>query len=214
MKQKLESTMKRFTYLPLAVLVALSPLTLRAANTAAGFVDFGKLSPAGEDGQFVEVNINSNLISMVARLAHKAEPEMADMLQGLKAIRVNVLSLNDENREDIASRIKTIRTQLDAGGWERIVTAQEKSQDVGVYLKTRGEEAVEGVVVTVLDGKKQAVLINVVGDIRPEQLGILGERFNIEPLKNLGPKEDTKEEKKAAKHAKKKVQKEHELEQE
>lgn len=171
--------------------IAASALTGRAAN-APGFIDFGKLSP-GEDGtEFVEVNINSNLISMVTRLAGKAEPEMSALLKGLKSIRVNVIGLDDGNREEITDRIKTIRTQLNSGGWERIVTAQQKKEDVGVYLKLRGDEAVEGVVVTVTDGRKQAVLINVVGDIRPEKLGVLGERFNIDPLKELGREFDKK----------------------
>jgi hypothetical protein len=70
----------------------MTPFCIQAANQQAGFVDFGKLS-GGENGEFVEVNIGSNLISMVARLAHKDEPEVADMLQGLKSIRVNVIGL-------------------------------------------------------------------------------------------------------------------------
>ena len=41
--------------------------------------------------------------------------------------------------------------------------------------------------VTVLDGNKQeAVVVNVVGDIKPEQLAALGEAMNIEPLKKAG----------------------------
>jgi hypothetical protein len=52
--------------------------------------------------------------------------------------------------------------------------------DVGVYMKMRGPEAVEGLVVTVIEGKGHAVLVNVVGDIRPEKLQVLGERFNLE----------------------------------
>jgi Domain of unknown function (DUF4252) len=170
-----------------AVLVALTHLTVQAANAPAGYVDFGKLS-AGENGaQFVEVNVNSNLIAMVARLTQKSEPDVAELLQGLHSIRVNVIGLNDANRDEIQQRVKSIRSQLDNQGWERIVTAQQKKEDVGVYLKTRGPEAVEGVVVTVLDGRKEAVLINVVGDIKPEKLALLGERFNIDPLKKLGP---------------------------
>ena len=66
------------------------------------------------------------------------------------------------------------------------MTAQKKDEDVGVYIKTRGEEAVQGVVVTVIDGNKEAVLVNIVGDIKPEKLAIIGERFNIEPLKKIG----------------------------
>jgi riboflavin synthase alpha subunit len=84
-------------------------------------------------------------------------------------------------------RVKTIRSELDGQGWERIVTAQQKDEDVGVYVKTRGQEAVEGIVITVLEAKGEAVLVNIVGDIKPEKLAMLGERFNIEPLKKIGP---------------------------
>lgn len=180
--------MKNFTRnsLGVALLVALMPIGAQAANPA-GYVDFGKLSPGDSGSQFVEVNVNSNLIAMVGRLAQKAEPDVAEVLQGLHSIRVNVIGLNDENRADIETRIKAIRTQLDTQGWERIVAAQQKNEDVGVYLKTRGPDAVEGVMVMVLDGRKQAVLVNVVGDIKPEKLGMLGEKFNIDPLKKIGP---------------------------
>jgi Domain of unknown function (DUF4252) len=188
--------MKNFTHnsLGVALLVALMQIGVQAANPA-GYVDFGKLSPGDSGSQFVEVNVNSNLIAMVGRLAQKAEPDVADLLQGLHSIRVNVIGLNDDNRADIETRIKAIRTQLDSQGWERIVAAQQKNEDVEVYLKTRGPDAVEGVVVMVLDGRKQAVLVNVVGDIKPEKLGMLGEKFNIDPLKKLGPAVNKKAEK-------------------
>jgi hypothetical protein len=45
---------------------------------------------------------------------------------------------------------------------------------------------VEGLVVTILDGNREAVLVNIVGNIKPEQVALLGERFNIEPLKKVG----------------------------
>lgn len=167
-----------------ATLLALTGIPAHAAS--AGYVDFGKLAPDDSGSQFVEVNVTSNLISMAARLTQKSEPDVADLLRGLESIRVNVIGLNNENREDMESRVKKIRTQLDAQGWQRIVTVQEKKQDVGVYLKTKGEEAVEGVVVTVLDGKKQAVLINVVGNIQVDKLATLGEKFDIDPLKKVG----------------------------
>ncbi|HEV8494194.1 MAG TPA: DUF4252 domain-containing protein, partial [Candidatus Angelobacter sp.] len=74
-------------------------------------------------------------------------------------------------------------------GWERIVKVQEKNQDVGVYLKTAAnKDTVQGVVVMVMDGKSEAVLINVVGDIKPEQLSMIGEKLHIDPLKKIGEK--------------------------
>src|SRR6185503_15303331 len=103
-----------------AVITAASLITsVRAANLEPGSVDLGKISPTA-GAQFVEVNINSNLIMMVTNFAKKAEPEVAEILKGLKSIRVNVLGLNDENRDDIQARIASVRTQLDKNGWDRI----------------------------------------------------------------------------------------------
>jgi hypothetical protein len=152
----------------------------------AGYVDFGKLAAPASGGEFVEVQINSNLIGMAARLVEKSEPQVAEVIRGLKLIRVNVIGLTDENRAEIQQRVKKIRAELDDQKWERIVTAQKKDEDVGIYLKMRGEEAVEGLVVTVLTGNKEAVLVNIVGNIQPDKIALIGERFNIEPLKEIG----------------------------
>ena len=178
-----------------AAIAAITIMTTLRASAAPGEIDLGKFTPS-EGGQFVEVNINSNLIAMVTNFAKKAEPEIAEVLQGLKSIRVNVLGLTDENRSEIQERITHIRSQLDKSGWDRVVTVIDKADDVGVYMKTKGADVVEGLVVTVLSGKSEAVFVNIVGDIRPDRLATIGERFNIEPLKHLPKpvaKNDTKE---------------------
>src|SRR5262245_22925286 len=174
--------MKKLLQVSAAIIAASAIASVSAANHP-GYVDFGKFE-ASPGMEFVEVNVNSNLIAMVTNFA-KDEPDIAEMLKGLKSIRVNVLGVNQENREEIQNRIQSVRTQLNEGGWDRVVTVINGKDDVGVYMKTRGPEAVDGVVVTVLEGKGHAVFVNVVGDIRPEKLSLLGERFNIEPLKHL-----------------------------
>jgi hypothetical protein len=181
--------MKRILGSSLGLLTLVAGLQVAFAaddSTGGGVVDFGKFSPPASGGQFVEVNIRENLIAMAARLTEGQEPEIGKLLRGLKAVRVNVIGLDDANRQEIGQRIQAIRTQLAGAGWERVVTAQEKNEDVSVFIKLRGSEAIEGVAVTVLQGDREAVLVNVVGDIRPEQLATLGERFGIEPLKEIG----------------------------
>lgn len=164
-------------------MAAISVMTMVQAADG-GLVDLGKFSPT-PGAQFVEVNISSNLVAMVTNFAKKAEPEVAEVLQGLKSIRVNVLGLNDENRAEIQERIGQVRAQLEKSGWDKVVTVIDKADDVGVYIKMKGAEVVEGVVVTVLNAKSEAVFVNIVGDIRPDRLATVGERFNIEPLKHL-----------------------------
>ena len=55
---------------------------------------------------------------------------------------------------------------------------------MGVFLKTKDATTVEGICVTVVD-KDQVVLVNVVGNIQPEKLAVVGERFDVEPLKKI-----------------------------
>ena len=173
--------------LRLAIASAAISISAYAVKPTAGYVDFGKFSPSASGREFVEVHVTSSIISMAARLTQKSEPDVAELLRGLQLIQVNVIGLDDKNRADVEKRVKEIRAELDAKGWERVVTVQQKNEDVGIYIKTRGEEAVEGLVVTVLDGKGEAVLINIVGDIKPEKLALVGERLNIDPLKKFGP---------------------------
>jgi glyceraldehyde-3-phosphate dehydrogenase/erythrose-4-phosphate dehydrogenase len=114
------------------------------------------------------------------------EKDPAKLLRNLQGVRVNVIGLTDENREDTKNRIEAVRSQLSNSGWDRIVTVKDGSEDVGVFVKLRGEEAIEGVVVTIVNGDREAVFVNVVGNIQPEQIAKVGESLNIKPLKEIG----------------------------
>jgi len=166
----------------IAVLATIMSAGLCAESLPPGQVDFGKFSPPGSGGEFVEVN----LISLAARLVEKEEPEVARLLSSVEVVRVNVIGLDDENRAEIEKRTQHIRKELESKGWERVVTAQKKDEDVGVYLKTHGKDTVQGVVILVTEGKREAVFINIVGDIKPGQLALLGEKLHIDPLKKAG----------------------------
>ena len=169
-----------------ATLCAAATLALGADKMLPGQVDFGAFSPPKGDGEFVEVNVPTSLITLAARLVEKEEPEVAKLLNGLKLVRVNVIGLDEENRAALQKRAQKIREELAGKGWERIVTAQQKDQNVSVYLKMADDGAVQGLTAVVLDGKEHAVFANVVGDIKPEQLAMLGDKLHIDPLKQIG----------------------------
>jgi hypothetical protein len=104
----------------------------------------------------------------------------------VQLVRVNVVGLTEENREEMQQRVQRIRQDLEERGWERNVNAQgKKGEDVGVYTQTQGGTALAGIAVIVID-PKNVVFVNVVGDIRPEQIAALGEKLDIKPLKELG----------------------------
>ena len=180
-----DMTMKRsnITLCALCCLLALPVLAVEENASNPAHIDFGAFNPS-EDGAFVEIKVNSSLINMAARLTEESEPEIARILGGLRSIHINVLKFDPKDRQDIQSRIQSIRRQLDAPEWEKIVNVKEEKEDVGIYVQLDGEESIEGVVVSVIN-EGEAVLIHVDGSIRPEELAQVGERLNLEPLKQL-----------------------------
>ena len=76
-----------------------------------------------------------------------------------------------------------------------MVTVKEsgKAEDVTVFVKMAADESIDGLVVTVIDSRKrEVVFVNLVGNIKPEQLALIGKRLNIEPLSHLTVKWDRK----------------------
>ncbi|MGA2661277.1 MAG: DUF4252 domain-containing protein [Verrucomicrobiota bacterium] len=169
----------------IAVLAA-AGASARAETPLPGQVDFGTFSPPGSKGEFVEINVPASLIGLAARFFEKQEPDVAKLLNGLQLVHVSVIGLNDQNRAEFERRAEKVRKELEAKGWERVVKVVKEEQDIGIYLKTQGKETVQGLALVLFAGKEQAVFANIVGDIKPEQLALLGERLHIEPLKNLG----------------------------
>jgi hypothetical protein len=180
--------MKRFmpSIIGAAILCAVANLPALADQLLPGQVDFGDFSPPKDGGQFVEVNVPTALINLASQIVAKDEPEVAKLLDGLKLVKVNVIGLDDQNRPELEKRAQKVRQDLSGNGWERVVTVQDKDQDVSVYLKMDAKGAVQGLTAVVIDGKDQAVFANIVGDIKPEQLAMLGDRLHIKPLKDLG----------------------------
>ena len=178
--------MKNLLRRPLSFVLFTASFCATVHAESPGFVDFGKFTPPGKGGEFVEVQVRSNLLNFAAQLVEKEQPEAAKLLRNVQLVRVNVVGLTDENREEMQQRVQRIRQELEGRGWERNVNVQGKAgEDVGVYTQTRGGESLAGLAVTVIE-PKNLVLVNIVGDIRPEQITALGESLNIKPLKELG----------------------------
>lgn len=170
-----------------ATTLSLASLVSAQAATEAGLVDFGQFS-AGPKSKFVEVNVQSGLLKFAAKIAASQEPEVAELLKNIRHVRVNVVGLDDTNREATLARVESIRADLASKGWEKIVTAREPKKggtdDVAIFMKSN-DDTILGLVVTVIEGKGEAVFVNVVGNIRAEDLAKLGEKLDIKPLSKL-----------------------------
>lgn len=157
-----------------------------AAEAQPGAIDIGQLMPSAK-GEFVEINLSSAMLKFAARIAARQEPEAAELIRNLKSIRVNVVGLDDSNRDSTIEQIEGVRRKLEAQGWTKMVTVREKNggDNVDVHVMQRGEESIDGLVVTVLDKKGEAVFVNIVGNINADQIAQIADKFDIEPLRKV-----------------------------
>ena len=162
-----------------------------ATETEAGAIDIGQLMPSAK-GQFVEINLSTALLKFAARIAARQEPETAELIRGLKSIRVNVVGMDETNRAGTIEKIEAVRQKLEAQGWTKMVTVREKEggDNVDIHVKQHGEDAIDGLVITVIDKKGEAVFVNIVGNINADQLGKIADKFDIEPLRKMHLKID------------------------
>lgn len=157
-----------------------------AADEDSGFVDIGQLMPSAK-GQFVEVNLSPAMLKFAARIAKHQDPDAADIVGDIQRIRVNVVGLDDANRAANLEKIEGVRAKLEKAGWHRMVTVREhdKGDDVAIFAKLKGEDTIEGLVVTVIGHNGEAVFVNVVGSINADKIGALAEKYDIEPLRHV-----------------------------
>lgn len=179
MKNRLRSSLA-------AVTLALAFAGSAIAADEPGYVDIGQLLPSSK-GEFVEVNLSPALLKFAARIARHQQPEAAEIVGDIKRIRVNVIELDDSNRAETIAKIEAVRTKLENQGWTRMVTVREKNDgdNVAIFAKIRDDENIDGLVVTVIDRKGEAVFVNIVGNISADKIGALAEKYDIEPLRRV-----------------------------
>lgn len=131
----------------------------------------------------VDVNIDQRLL----RLASKAfsdsdaeEREIKKVIAGVKGIYVKVFQFENEGQYSTAD-LESIRTQLRAPGWTRLVNVTSKKEgNLEVYLLMNGD-MVNGLAVLASDVKELAV-VNIVGPVDLDKLAKLEGQLGIPEL--------------------------------
>jgi hypothetical protein len=142
--------------------------------------------PSAKGREFVEVNLQSNLISLAAKIVRKQEPEVAELLSNIKRVRVNVVGLDDSNRGTVDEKMQAVRADVESRGWTQVVTVRsENGENVNIHIRTGENDVIQGLVVTVIDSGREAVFVNIVGNIDPDKIAEIANRLDIEPLKKL-----------------------------
>jgi hypothetical protein len=150
-----------------------------------GYIDFQAMEFFGAEYAKIEVNLNENMIKLVAQFVKDEDRDLYEMLIGLKLVRVEVYELTLEIEEKFINESSRAVKALDDGDWERIVRVREDDQRAYVYVKPSDNyDWIQGVVVLAMEDD-EAVFVNIVGDIKPEDISRLGDHFGVEELDSI-----------------------------
>jgi hypothetical protein len=154
-------------------------LSVSAQNAKLEINQLDRLFPKAV--QTVDVRVESALLMVAAKFLKKDNPDEAmakELLSALKGVYVKGVEFDKEG-EFTEADLESIRTQLRAPGWDRIVGVRSKraGENAEVYLMLEGG-VITGVSVLVFD-TRQLYVVNIVGPIDPEKIGQLRGRFGI-----------------------------------
>jgi hypothetical protein len=141
-----------------------------------GYVNFGDLSATYGEPK-ITINLGGTMLNFVGMMSKSESPETSEMISKLKGIRVQIYGL-DENIDAARSQFSQVKGDLKSNGWEPIVQVNEDDEQVLVYMKAEGGN-MEGMTVMVVDNE-EAVFVNIIGQLNPEELGRVMESFDVD----------------------------------
>lgn len=167
-------------WMTVALAGALFTLPGRAQSPGFEF-DWSKLAPKAVE--HVEVSLDSNMLRLAGQFLRKGgDPDqnaVKDLLQNLRGVYVRSFRFANEGEYSLTD-VDKFRSQFNGGGWNKIVDVRSTrpgGENTGVYLKSNGEE-IQGIVVIAAE-KKELTVVNILGNIRPDQIQQLGGKFGI-----------------------------------
>ena len=174
----MKHTMRMLTIGVITMLLALSAVAQEdELKTMRGYVAFESLDEVYGEPR-VRVNVGGFLLSLMSKAA-KNDPEAAAVLEGLEGVRINVYSTGGEVLPAI-DQLQNAKNMLSNQNWEPIIQVNEDRQNVQVFIKANGE-GVQGLTVMAVDAD-DAVFVNILGSIDPENLGAIMDQFDVDLL--------------------------------
>ncbi len=149
-----------------------------------GYVDFQSLDAFAKEAK-IEVNLNHNMIKLISGFLKEEDPDLYDMMINLQLVRIQVFARTSRIEETFSALAAQTAEALDKKDWERIVRVSEDDEEIYVYVKPSEDyEWIQGLVVLAMEDD-EAVFVNIVGDIKPEDVSRIGTHFNVEELDSI-----------------------------
>jgi hypothetical protein len=139
---------------------------------------------ADKASESVNVTFDAKILGMAARFLSNEDPEQAaakKLVNSLSGVYVRHFTFDDDYAYPKGD-IDSVRRQLSAPGWSRVVEARSKKEntDVDVFLLIDGGK-VQGLAI-IASEPREFTIVNIVGSIDLEQLHDLEGNFGVPNL--------------------------------
>ena len=147
--------------------IALSACGLTAPRSSDGYANLESLGMRDTD-KVMTLSIGPTLLHFVASHIDD-DPEIRELLKGLDGVRIRIYEINGDTGR-VAARIDNMSRHLQDDGWEPVLLIREEDEATHMLLRTIDGQ-IRGMTVLVSDGESEAVVINLMGEIKPQQFG-------------------------------------------
>lgn len=149
-----------------ALLLSVAACGITAPRSNEGYADLESLGMFDTD-RVISLSIGPTLLRFAANHIDDDEPEVRDLLRSLDGIRIRVYEV-DGDAERVAGRMQRMSTRLQEDGWEPVMLIRQSDEQAHMLLRMEGDQ-ICGMTVLLLDGEDEAVVINLMGEIQPQQ---------------------------------------------
>lgn len=150
-----------------------------------GYIDFGDLTKFEKSTGVTEVILDEDLLSILAEISTEEDPNVMEILNGLKLVKANVFEVSEQNQAELEAKVNSIDSKLMSSDWKRIVRTRSDDEIANVYIKRNNNKEIVGLVVTTLEKNDEAAFVNIVGKIDLATIGRLGKQFSIPHLNDV-----------------------------
>lgn len=154
----------------------------QAVRNDPGYINletFGGWSKLLGNEPKIDVSVEGTLMKLVAEASRLEDPELAELLLGLKGVYVQGFDVSKQQMANARIHANQLGSKLLDAGWSSVIRVRNESEHVQMFTRYRGE-TVSGMVVLSIDGTAgETMFVNIVGNIDPAQIGRIGQKFNI-----------------------------------
>ena len=149
------------------LLILLSACGLTAPRSSEGYANLESLGMRDTDS-VMTLSLGPTVLRLAA--SHIGdEPEVRELLKSLDGVRIRIYEIEGDAGR-VATRMDSMSANLQSEGWEPVVLIREENESTHMLLRVVDEQ-ICGMTVLVSDGDTEAVVINLMGKIKPQQFG-------------------------------------------